>query len=125
MSESARRVVATAAPSTQPLRTKAATVVDMFGSKAAAARFLDVARTQPEQWIRGAERPTARTRRLIQDLDYVWDRLTDDRTEDAAHVWLSSANAFLDGATPLAWLKLRGARDVIAAIDAEEAGSYA
>jgi hypothetical protein len=40
-------------------------------------------------------------------------------------VWLRSANGHLNGATPLVWLRTRGPDGLIAAIDAEEAGSYA
>lgn len=109
----------------EPLRVKIAVVTGALGSNASAAEFLGVARSQPGKWLAGEERPNPRARRLIQDLDYVWDRITDDRSPEAAHIWLRSANAFLRGATPLTWLKTRGPDDVIAAIDAEEAGSYA
>lgn len=108
-----------------PLLVKIAVVTDALGSQSKTAEFLGVARSQPGKWLAGQERPNPRARRLIQDLEYVWDRITDDRSRDAAHVWLGSANAFLDGATPLTWLKARGPDDVIAAIDAEEAGSFA
>ncbi|MGI8808489.1 MAG: antitoxin Xre/MbcA/ParS toxin-binding domain-containing protein [Acidimicrobiales bacterium] len=108
-----------------PLLVKIAVVTDALGSQAKTAEFLDVARSQPGKWLAGHERPNPRARRLIQDLEYIWDRITDDRSRSAAHIWLGSANAFLDGATPLTWLKTRGPDDVIAAIDAEEAGSYA
>jgi hypothetical protein len=114
-----------AAVEVDPLRVKVAVVAAALGSNAKAAAFLGVARSQPGRWLAGEERPNARSRRLIQDFDYVWDRLTDDRTPEAAHVWLGSANAFLNGATPITWMKARGPEDVIAAIDAEEAGSYA
>ncbi len=108
-----------------PLLVKIAVVTDALGSQARTAEFLGVARSQPGRWLAGQERPNPVARRLIQDLEYVWDRITDDRSPEAAHIWLASANAFLDGATPLSWLKARGPDDVIAAIDAEEAGSYA
>jgi hypothetical protein len=109
----------------EPLRVKIAVVAEALGSNARTAEFLGVARSQPGKWLTGEERPNPRARRLIQDLDYVWDRITDDRSPAAAQIWLHSANAFLRGATPLTWLKTRGPDDVIAAIDAEEAGSYA
>lgn len=101
------------------------TTESVLGSKAEAARYFDVARSQPGRWINGTERPNPRARRLIQDLDYVWDRLTDERRPEAANIWLRSPNAYLNGVAPLSWLKARGAEEIIAAIDAEEAGSYA
>jgi DNA-binding transcriptional regulator YiaG len=108
-----------------PLRVKIRAVTEAFGSQSRAAEFLGVARSQPGRWLSGQERPNPEARRLIRDFDYVWDRLTDIRSPAAAHIWLTSANAFLNFATPLAWLKTRGPEGVIATIDAEEAGSYA
>ncbi len=108
-----------------PLRVKLAMVTDALGSMARAAKFLGVARSQPGKWLSGEENPNPRARRLIQDFDYVWSRLIDERPSETAAVWLSSPNAFLGGATPLVWLRTRGAEDVVGAIDAEEAGSYA
>ncbi len=108
-----------------PLRVKVAVMTEALGSHAKAAEFLGVARSQPGKWLAGEERPSSRSRRLIQDFEYVWDRLTDDRAPEAAHIWLGSANAFLNGSTPITWMRTRGPEDVIAAIDAEESGSYA
>jgi hypothetical protein len=39
--------------------------------------------------------------------------------------WLTGANSFLEGATPIEVLRTRGSREVIEALDAELAGSYA
>ncbi|WP_308466322.1 antitoxin Xre/MbcA/ParS toxin-binding domain-containing protein [Rathayibacter soli] len=39
--------------------------------------------------------------------------------------WLSHPNAFRDGATPIDILRERGSRDVIDALDVEQAGRYA
>ncbi len=106
-----------------PIRVKVAVVAEALGSKARAAEYLDVARSQPGKWLSGEERPNPRARRLIQD--FVWGRLTDERSPEVAELWLSSPNAFLDGTTPINWMKTRGAEDVVGAIDAEEAGSFA
>jgi uncharacterized protein (DUF2384 family) len=108
-----------------PLRVKIATVTEALGSKSRAAEYLGVARSQPGKWLAGEERPNPRARRLIQDFDYVWGRLTDERSQEVAELWLNSPNAFLSGATPISWMRSRGAEDVVGAIDAEEAGSFA
>lgn len=108
-----------------PLRVKIAIVTEALGSKSRAAEYLGVARSQPGKWLAGEERPNPRARRLIQDFDYVWGRLTDERSQEVAELWLSSPNAFLSGATPISWMRSRGAEDVVGAIDAEEAGSFA
>ena len=103
----------------------ASTAVAMFGSKSALADYLGVARTQPGRWIKGAENPSARAGRLLADADYVWGRATASMGEEAARIWLNSSSAFLHGATPLSWLKQHGPAEVIGALDATEAGSYA
>lgn len=108
-----------------PLRVKIAIVTEALGSKARAAEYLGVARSQPGKWLTGEESPNPRARRLIQDFDYVWGRLTDERSPEIAGLWLSSPNAFLNGATPINWLRTRGAEEVVGAVDAEEAGSFA
>ena len=108
-----------------PLRVKIAIVTEALGSKARAAEYLGVARSQPGKWLTGEESPNPRARRLIQDFDYVWGRLIDERSPAVAELWLASPNAFLNGATPIGWMRVRGAEDVVGAIDAEEAGSFA
>ena len=104
---------------------KVSSGVELFGTKTGLAQYLGVAKTQPGRWIEGAEVPTPSTARLVTDLDYVWDRITTDMGEETAGIWLRSANAFLQGASPLDWLKVHGPSQVIAAFDAAEAGSYA
>ncbi len=111
--------------SVDPLTVKIATIADALGSKSKAAEYLGVARSQPGKWMAGDENPNPRARRLIHDFDYVWGRLTDDRAPEVAELWLSSPNAFLNGTTPITWMRTRGAEDVVGAIDAEEAGSFA
>jgi uncharacterized protein (DUF2384 family) len=111
--------------SVDPLRVKIAIVTEALGSRARAAEYLGVSRSQPGKWLTGEESPNPRARRMIQDFDYVWGRLTDERSQEVAELWLSSPNAFLNGATPITWMRTRGAEDVVGAIDAEEAGSFA
>lgn len=113
------------AASADALRVKIAAVVNALGSKTKLAEYLGVARSQPGKWLSGAERPNADARRRIKDLEYVWDRLTDDQPAEVARIWLNSPNSFLDRVTPLTWVARRGPEDVIGAFNAFEAGSYA
>lgn len=108
-----------------PLRVKIAIITEALGSKARAAEYLGVARGQPGKWLAGEKRPNPRVRRLIQDFDYVWGRLIDEWSPEVAELWLGSPNAFLNGTTPINWMRARGAEDVVGAIDAKEAGSFA
>ena len=103
---------------------KVGRAIDALGTKSALAQYLGVARTQPGQWETGAELPRPEAARLMKDLDYLWDRLTTDTDTESATIWLRSPNGFLNGATPLAWLRLHGPAQVIGALDAAEAGSY-
>ena len=103
---------------------KVASGVEMLGTKTALANYLGVSKTQPGRWLGGAEIPKPATTRLVKDLDYVWDRITTDMGPEAAKVWLQSPNGFLNGSTPLDWLKRLGPAQVISAFDAAEAGSY-
>ncbi len=107
------------------LRVKIAAAVRALGSKTRLAEYLGVARSQPGKWLSGAERPNSDARRMIKDLEYVWDRLTDDQPENVARIWLNSPNSFLDRTAPLTWLARRGPNEVIGAFDAHEAGSFA
>lgn len=107
------------------LRLKVVSLTDALGSKSAVAQFLGVAQGQPGKWISGHERPSTEAERLILDFDYVWDRLTAMRTPRTATIWLNSTNAFLGGAHPADAIRFHGPEDVIGALDAEEAGSFA
>ncbi len=108
-----------------PMRVKVARMIEMMGSGARLAGFLHVARSQPGRWARGEERPNPAAARRIKDIEYLWDRATDEMAPEDARIWLESANAHLGGATPLTVLETRGPAEVIAALDAEAAGSYA
>jgi uncharacterized protein (DUF2384 family) len=97
----------------------------VFGSKAELARYLGVDRSRPGRWESGEDVPAEDALRRIQDLDYVLSRAQRVWAEPVAREWLRSPNAMLNGATPLAVLKLEGPAAVIAALDAASAGSYA
>ena len=110
--------------SVDPMRVKVARVQGVMGSASRLAEFLHVARSQPGRWIKGSERPNPAAARRIKDFEYVWDRASDEMSPKDAHIWLESANSFLGGATPLVVLETRGPGEVIAALDAEAAGSF-
>ena len=100
-------------------------LIDTLGGGAKLATLLRVNRSQPTQWRKGAETPSPDVGRLLIDLDHVVARASMVWASDLVMSWLSSPNAFLGGATPVDVLRERGSRDVIDALDAEQAGSYA
>jgi hypothetical protein len=87
------------------------------------ARMLGVSRSQPTQWRKGAEQPGPVAARELVDLDHVLARALMLFPPRVAVDWLTSSNAFLDGARPLDVLKVRGSSEVIAALDAAESGA--
>lgn len=97
----------------------------VFGSKAKLARYLGVDRSRPGRWESGTDVPAEGALRRIQDLDCLLSRAQRVWAEQVAREWLQSSNAMLNGATPLAVLKMEGPAPVIAALDAASAGSYA
>jgi hypothetical protein len=107
------------------LQVKAARLLELFGgNKAEMARHFGVTRAQPGRWISGTDRPTLRDERRMVDLEWVWDRLVSETTVEVARGWLTHHNAFL-GTAPVAALADGSAGEVVAAWDAEQAGSYA
>jgi hypothetical protein len=87
------------------------------------ARLLGVSRSQPTQWRKGAEQPGPVAARELVDLDHVLARALMLFPPRVAVDWLTSSNAFLNGARPLEVLKVRGSSEVIAALDAAESGA--
>lgn len=108
--------------STPLVRERATFLVDVLGG-AELARWLGVSRSQPTRWRQGAEVPGPEAARELVDLDHVMARALMLFPARVAVDWLTSSNGYLDGARPLDVLKLRGSSEVIAALDAAEAGA--
>lgn len=89
------------------------------------ACLLGVSPSQPSRWRSGKEAPGPQASRLLVDLDHVLASLLQVWTPDVAADWLQSANSYLDGARPIDVLRLRGSAEVVDAVRAEAAGSYA
>ena len=107
------------------LQVKVATLLRLFeGNRSEMGRYFGVSRAQPGRWLSGADRPAPEVVRRIEDLSWIWDRLTAETSEDVARDWLRAHNAFLD-TTPLDALEYASAGQVVGAWDAEQAGSYA
>ncbi|MEU2004844.1 antitoxin Xre/MbcA/ParS toxin-binding domain-containing protein [Rhodococcus sp. NPDC019627] len=95
-----------------------------FGGAQLAA-IVGVNRSQPSRWIKGVERPGPAAAPLLIDLEHVLARARLVWGETAAHTWLESANAYLDGARPLDVLQLSGPAPVLEALDAQAWGGAA
>jgi len=100
-------------------------LIETLGSGARLAALIGVNRSQPTKWRRGIEVPGPEAGRMLIDLDHIVARACMVWPGELVTTWLSSPNAFLDGATPVTVLREQGSRAVIDALDAEQAGSYA
>lgn len=61
---------------------------------------------------------------IASDIEAVRERLSVLWTDPAIEVWLTSANAHLDGARPIDVMALNGREPVMEAIDIEIAGGF-
>jgi len=101
-------------------------VITVAGGTRQAARLLDVAPSQPSRWASGQSVPGPVQARMLVDLDHVMAHaLLVWGNESVVRDWLTTANAHLDGVTPLQWIKQHGTHEVIDALRAEAAGAYA
>ena len=82
------------------------------------AAMLGVNASQTSRWAKGDERPGPQVAPLLIDLEHVLARVRLVWSEPAATVWMTSANARLDGACPADVLALRGVGPVLEALDA-------
>ena len=89
------------------------------------AAMLGVNASQTSRWAKGDERPGPQVAPLLIDLEHVLARVRLVWSEPAATVWMTSANARLDGACPADVLALRGVGPVLEALDAGAWGGAA
>lgn len=99
-------------------------IADHLGAREL-SRLLGVSSGQPTRWRQGKEAPGPESAQAIVDLDYVLARLFQVWEIPVALDWLTTGNSFLDGARPLDVVLKRGPHEVVDALDAEAAGSFA
>lgn len=126
--ESAMPVVASSASGqdrigpdgTERLRQKLQSLVEILGSEAMVADFLEIEQTELRSWLIGRSRPRRASSALITDLAYFWDRLIASHEEASARSWLMSPNSTLADAVPIDYLRRYGPLQVMVALDVEE-----
>lgn len=88
-----------------------------------AMRSVDVANllgTRPEQvsrWNQGKAFPRPDAQKLLLDLEYIVDQLSDFYEPEEARLWLFSRQRLLDGETPAELIQKGRAQEVIDVID--------
>jgi len=99
-------------------------LVTVLGA-ATAARVLDIDRALISRAVKGSERLSNEVVRRIQDLSYVLARALTYFYPDEIGAWLMGPEPQLGGRVPMMVLALEGPKDVVDAIDAIRAGSFA
>ncbi len=99
-------------------------LVHILGNQGA-ADILSVSKSQPSRWKTGKETPSPVAARRLVDLDHVLARFLLLWDKSLAQGWLTSSNGFLDGARPIDVILTKGSSEVIDAIEAEAAETFA
>lgn len=108
-----------------PLSTHRVEYLATIFTRTQLARWIGVSPSQTSRWATGAERPGPTAAPALIDLEHVYSRARLVWGEEAARIWLESANAFLAGARPLDVLLTDGPARVLEALDAEMWGGAA
>ena len=100
-------------------------------ARKSAMRSVDVANVlgaRPEtvsRWNQGKAFPRPDTQKLLLDLEYIVDQLSDFYEPEEARLWLFSRQRLLKGTTPAEAIQNGRAADVIAVIDQLREGVFA
>ncbi|WP_234797245.1 MbcA/ParS/Xre antitoxin family protein [Mycobacteroides chelonae] len=108
-----------------PLSTHRVEYLASIFTRAQLARWIGVSPSQTSRWASGVERPGPAAAPALIDLEHVYSRARLVWGEEAARIWLESANAFLGGGRPLDVLLTDGPARVLEALDAEMWGGAA
>ena len=120
-----RRTIRTTTRDWQP-QERARFVVDVVGGTRRAADLLGVAPSQPSRWMSGASVPGPAQARMLVDLEHVLAHaLLVWADAGVARDWLTTPKAQLDGARPVDWIRAHGTAEVVDALRAEAAGTFA
>jgi hypothetical protein len=106
------------------VREKLRAVTRDLGSQARVARLLGVSPSRVSRWLR-TEEPDPENRRKLEGVEFVLARLLSLYRREAAIDWLQAVNPFLRNQRPIELLAEGRITDVLQAIDADEAGTYA
>ena len=106
-------------------REKLRAVIRDLGSQARVARLLGVSPSRVSRWLKSGEQPDPENRRKLEGLEFVLARLLMLYERDTAIKWLNGFNPHLGDRRPVDMLAEGRVTDLVRAVDAEEAGSYA
>ena len=107
-----------------PVREKLRSLTEDLGSQARVARALGVSRSRVSRWLK-TEEPDPENRRKVEGLEFVLARALSFMNPETVVAWLNGSEPFLNDARPIHYLARGRVADVIRALDAFHAGSFA
>jgi transcriptional regulator with XRE-family HTH domain len=107
-----------------PVREKLKAIRQDLGSQARVARAMGVSPSRVSRWLK-AEDPDPENRRKIEGLEFVLARLLSFLHPETAVKWLTGMNPFLNDFRPVDYLARGRITEVMGAVDAFQAGSFA
>jgi transcriptional regulator with XRE-family HTH domain len=88
------------------------------------ASIADVSPATVSRWLNGKAAPELRTQTILASLRYVVDRLSEFYTPDETRLWLNAPHPMLGGGRAIERIIEGRAEEVLAVIDALDAGAY-
>lgn len=88
------------------------------------ANIVAVSPATVSRWSSGKATPDLRTQTVIAELRYVVDRLGDFYTADETRIWLHTKHPMLDGERAVDLINSGRTEQVLAVIEALDAGAY-
>jgi transcriptional regulator with XRE-family HTH domain len=88
------------------------------------ANMVDVSPATVSRWTSGKATPDLRTQTVIAELRYVVDRLADFYTPEETRLWLHAGHPMLGGERAVDLINAGRTEEVLAIIEALDAGAY-
>lgn len=89
------------------------------------ANIASVSPATVSRWSNGMATPDLHTQTVMAELRYVVDRLADFYTPDETRIWLHTPHPMLNGARAIDRINEGRTEEVLAVIEALDAGAYA
>lgn len=102
---------------------KIAYLTERLGGVLNVADAVQADKSRVSRWVKGAE-PDDRNSSAINDLEYIYQRLSSFLDDESADKWIETPNSFLNGQRPIEAIHQGRMLDVLSAANQEEAGSY-
>ncbi len=88
------------------------------------ANIVEVSPATVSRWSNGKAMPDLRTQTVIAELRYVVDRLSDFYQPDEIRLWLHTPHQMLNGSRAIELINAGRTEEVLAVIEALDAGAY-